>query len=242
MFIDSPVLALVQLFSPIDLWALACIFLGWACIGLLIENPPRGRPSVSSLMAHYRREWMQVMVTRTPRIFDAQALGTLRQGTSFFASATMIAIGGGLALMGNADQLQGLARDLTLGTEPRIVWEVKLGLALFFLANAFLKFVWSHRLFGYCLVLMASVPNDPDDPRALPRAAQAAEVNITAVRGFNRGLRSIYFAMGALEWMLGAPALLATTALTVGVLWRREFASQSRQVLLRDLPQAKGPK
>jgi uncharacterized membrane protein len=36
--------------------------------------------------------------------------------------------------------------------------------------------------------------------------------------------------------MLGAPALLAATALTLGVLWRREFASQSRQVLLRDTP------
>ena len=233
MTFDIPALGLLPLFSPLDLWAVACIFLGWAGIGLLIENPPRGRPSVSVLMARYRREWMQVMVTRSPRIFDAQALGTLRQGTSFFASATMIAIGGALALMGNADQLQGLARDLTLGAEPRIVWEVKLGLSLVFLANAFLKFVWSHRLFGYCLVLMASVPSDP---RALPRAAQAAEVNITAVRGFNRGLRSIYFAMGALAWMLGAPALLAATALTLGVLWRREFASQSRQVLLRDTP------
>ena len=236
MTFDIPALGLLPLFSPLDLWAVACIFLGWAGIGLLIENPPRGRPSVSVLMARYRREWMQVMVTRSPRIFDAQALGTLRQGTSFFASATMIAIGGALALMGNADQLQGLARDLTLGAEPRIVWEVKLGLSLVFLANAFLKFVWSHRLFGYCLVLMASVPNDPNDPRALPRAAQAAEVNITAMRGFNRGLRAIYFAMGALAWMLGAPALLAATVLTLGVLWRREFASQSRQVLLRDTP------
>ncbi len=227
-------LDLLRLFTTLDFVAVGTILVAWAAIGWLIENPPRTRLSVSRLMAQYRREWMQVMVTRQPRIFDAQALGTLRQGTSFFASATMIAIGGALALIGNAEQLQGIAQDLTLGRDPRIVWELKLLLAVFFLANAFLKFVWAHRLFGYCLVLMGSVPNDPDDPAAWPRAAQAAEINITAVRGFNRGLRSVYFAFGATAWMLGALPLMAATAITLGVLWRREFASQSRAVLMRN--------
>ncbi|MCM2563067.1 DUF599 domain-containing protein [Lutimaribacter sp. EGI FJ00015] len=234
-------LDLLRLFTPLDFAAVAGILLAWAGIGWLIENPPASRPSVSRLMARYRREWMRVMVTRQPRIFDAQALGTLRHGTSFFASATMIAIGGAMALIGNADRLQGIAHDLTLGADPRIVWEMKLLLAVFFLANAFLKFVWSHRLFGYCLVLMGSVPNDPEDPAALPRAAQAAEINITAVRGFNRGLRSVYFAFGATAWMLGAIPLLAATAITLGVLWRREFASQSRAVLLRDAAETDTP-
>lgn len=226
---------LFTLFTQLDYFAVAFILVAWAGIGWMIENPPASRPSVSRLMARYRREWMQVMVTRQPRIFDAQALGTLRQGTSFFASATMIAIGGALALIGNAEELQGIAQDLSLGRDPRIVWEIKMFLALFFLTNAFLKFVWSHRLFGYCLVLMASVPNEPDDPLALPRADQAADINITAVRGFNRGLRSVYFALGATAWMLGAVPLVIATAITVGVLWRREFASQSRAVLMRDV-------
>ena len=77
---------------------------------------------------------------------------------------------------------------------------------LLFLADALLKFIWSNRLFGYCAVLMAAVPNDADDPRAFHRAAQAAEVNITAARSFNRGLRSVYFALAALAWLLGAGA------------------------------------
>lgn len=238
----SDTLDLLRLFTALDLIAVAAIVSGWLGIGWIIEHPPARRPSVSKLMARYRRDWMRVMITRQPRIFDAQALGTLRQGTSFFASATMIGIGGALALIGNADQLQGLAQDLTLDTDPRIVWEVKLLLAIFFLANAFLKFVWSHRLFGYCLVLMASVPNDPEDPAAIPRADQAAEINITAVRGFNRGLRAIYFALGSTAWMQGAVPLLMATAITLGVLWRREFASQSRAVLMRDSPSTDTPK
>ena len=65
----------------------------------------------------------------------------------------------------------------------------------------------------------------------LPAAAQAAEVNITAARSFNRGLRSIYFALGALGWLLGPLALMITTLLAAGVMIRREFASHSREVM-----------
>ena len=60
--------------------------------------------------------------------------------------------------------------------------EIKLVLILFFMGNAFLKFVWAHRLFGYCSVVMAAVPNDASDPVALPRARKAGEINITASR------------------------------------------------------------
>ncbi len=37
-------------------------------------------------------------------------------------------------------------------------------------------------------------------------------MNITAARSFNRGLRSIYFALAALAWLLGPVPLLAVTA------------------------------
>ncbi len=110
--------------------------------------------------------------------------------------------------------------------------ELRVLLVLLFLADALLKFIWSNRLFGYCAVLMASVPNDVDDPRAFRRATQTAEVNITAARSFNRGLRSVYFALSALAWLLGAVPLMVATVVCTGVLLRREFASVSRRVIL----------
>ena len=110
---------------------------------------------------------------------------------------------------------------------------IKLTLPLLLLVSAFLAFVWSNRLFGYCAVVMASVPNDPDDPKALPRAAKAAEINITAARSFNRGLRAVYFGMAALAWLAGAVPLVIATLVTCVVLWRREFASKSRLALLK---------
>lgn len=222
-----------DLFSPLDIAALVWLLLGALWIGWRIDSPPKEQPSVSFLMVDFRRDWMRNMVSREPRVFDAQLIGNLRQGTAFFASASMIAIGGTLALMGNTEQLAGLVTDLTQGNAPSIVWEVKVLLVLVLLANAFLKFVWSHRLFGYCAVLMASVPNDPEDPRAYPRAEQAAEVNITAARSYNRAMRSVYFALAAVAWLLGPAALMVSVVLTTAVLYRREFASESRASLMR---------
>ncbi len=65
-------------FNSLDLAALALLFGSWALTGFAIDNAPRGLPSVSGLMAQYRREWMVVMISRDPRIFDAHILGTLR--------------------------------------------------------------------------------------------------------------------------------------------------------------------
>ncbi|MEI4197487.1 DUF599 domain-containing protein [Roseovarius sp. E0-M6] len=222
----------MSLFSSWDYAAVALLLLGWQITGFMVERPPARRPSVSILMANYRRRWMEQMVARDPRIFDAQTLAMLRQGTAFFASATMIALGGGLALLGNTETLIGLASDLTIERDPAIVWEIKILLLLAFLANAFFKFVWSNRLFGYCAVVVAAVPNDPSDPEALPRARQAAEINITAARSFNRGLRAIYFAMAAGAWLLGSWALIIGVCITCFIVVRREFASQSRRILL----------
>ena len=113
-----------------DFLAVLAVLVLWSLSGWLIENPPAGRPSVSILMQSYRRDWMRQFVT------------------AFFASTCMIAIGGGVALIGNSDRLRGLAEDLTLDADTLQV-EVKIILALAFLANALLKFVWAHRLFGY---------------------------------------------------------------------------------------------
>ena len=216
----------------LDVVALTLTLTLWLAVGWIIEHPPARWPSVTQLMQGYRREWMTQFISRTPRVFDGTIIDSLRQGTAFFASASMIAVGGGLALIGNPALLSGLAADLPL---PADLAQIRLRglLVVAFLVNALLKFVWASRLFGYCAVVMAAVPNDLTDPLAALRAGQAADLNITAAKSFNRGLRSIYFALGALAWILGPWALMAAAVLVAGVLLRRDFASTSRQVMLR---------
>ncbi|KQB96969.1 hypothetical protein AL073_07715 [Loktanella sp. 1ANDIMAR09] len=224
----------MTLLSALDWIAAGLLVLSWLLLGWMIEHPHAKHPSVTVLMSERRRDWMKVMVTRDPRIFDSQILGSLRQGTAFFASSCLLSIGGVLALVGNTEPLRGVAAEVTDMAVPVLIFQIKLALVALFLTNAFLKFVWSNRIFGYCAVLMASVPNDPDHPLAYPRAAQAAELNIRAAMNFNRGLRTMYFALGALAWLLGAVALIIATVAVVWIVWSREFASLPRQILLQD--------
>jgi uncharacterized membrane protein len=222
-------------FETLDFIALGIILAAWGVMGWFIERDRPHAPSTHALIAEYRFRWMEVMITREVRMVDANILASLRQGASFFTSASMIAIGGGIALLGQADRLQGVAADLSGGVAPIVVWEAKILLVVLILANAFLKFVWSLRLFGYCAVVMAAVPEgDASDPEAIKMARKAAKLNIYAARSFNRGIRTMYFALAGMAWLLGPIPLILAAATTVLMLYRREFHSQSRTVLLED--------
>lgn len=230
---------LIEHLTLLTYWdAVAAVFLIFAyyVTGWLIEHPPASRPSVTKIMSEHRRQWLRVFITRDPRIFDSQIMSSLRQGTAFFASTCIFAIGGVFALIANTDPIRGVAAEISTDDIPIVVWQVKLGLVALMLTNGFLKFVWSNRIFGYCSVMMASVPNDPSDPDALVRAAKAAELNIRAAVNFNRGLRSMYFALGCLAWLIGSTAFLIATCAVIWLVWSREFASLPRDILLGKCP------
>jgi len=216
----------------IDAASVAVFLAVWLWLGWRIGHPSAAKPSVTVLMQEYRLQWMQMMAARDPRIFDAQIMMSLRQSTSFFASTCLLAMGGLLALIGNVDPLQGVATRLTNMESASAVLQVKLFLPLFMLGNAFLKFVWSNRVFGYCSVIMGAVPNDPADPQTLPMALKAGQLNARAALNFNAGLRSMYFALCALAWVAGAWLLLVGVVVTAWVVWSREFASASREIIM----------
>lgn len=225
------IIDILVVLTPANVIALGLIFLAWLLIGWWIERPGNAQPSVSVIMAEYQREWMHEFVLRENRIFDAQIVTSLRQGTSFFASTALLAIGGVLALAGNTSPLEGVAEELTMQDAPTLLWQVKLLMVALFLTHAFLKFVWAHRIFGYCSVMMAAIPGDPADPRSTPRASRAGALHIRAAYNFNRGLRSMYFALAALGWLFGPFGLMLATAAVTFVLWSREFRSLSREIL-----------
>lgn len=226
------ILEILTLFTVADGVGVVFIFSSWIVLGWRIEHPGKNNPSVTMIMSDYRREWMVQMITRQPRIFDATILGNLRQGTSFFASGCMIAIGGLLAVVGNSATLSHVAEGFTMEVVPELIWQIKILVVTLFLTHGFLKFVWANRLFGYCAVVMAATPNEIEDPLAPVRAKQAAEINIRAAINFNRGLRSIYYALGTLAWLLGAYPLTAAAVVVTFLIWQREFSSYARGIVL----------
>ena len=218
--------------SALDLIALVVALIAWIGVRRLIEHPPGGRSSVTSLMADLRRRWLLEMAKRDTRIFDAQIVGSLRQGTSFFASATILAVGAVLSVLGNAEMIDQVTSGLVGDPRPAQVAQLKLLLVVFFLVEAFLRFAWANRIFGYASVAMAAVPA-PDDPDVRRVARQSAELNIRAAVNFNRGLRAIYFALAALAWIGGAIPMLLATGVAVVTLLRREFSSSAHAILTR---------
>ena len=89
----------MPLFAPIDLAALACFVGGWAAYALAVERLPYGRSGLSAHMDRYREIWMRRMLHREARMVDMQIMAALQNGTAFFASTSLIAIGGALSLL-----------------------------------------------------------------------------------------------------------------------------------------------
>lgn len=230
-------------FTALDLAAVALVLAAIPATNWAIEAAPWAGRSMSSAMQGFRLLWMAQMLRRENRIMDTQLLGIIRQGSAFYASASMIGIGALAALIGQAETVEMLARGILPGDEGRHVWEIKLLFPLGVMVYAFLKFAWAHRLFGYCAVLMGAVPplesGAPDTDAALGAdlARRAGLLNISASRNFNRGLRAVYFALATLAWAFGPAALALALALTLLMLMRREFASRARAAIGSPPPQ-----
>jgi uncharacterized membrane protein len=216
--------------APLDWLAIGWFLTAWIGFNILVEVSPLKSRSLSMRMEAYRYGWMQMMASRPVRIMDTAILTGLQQGTAFFASTALLAIGGAFTLLDAADRIVEIAGDLSVPVEAnRVLWEVKvLGLMLIF-AYAFFKFSWAYRLFNYASIVMGSVPDATTaDREALALAAhKAGRLNALAGRHFNRGQRAFFFSIGFMGWFAGPYALGLTTLAVLIVLLRRQFASNA---------------
>lgn len=220
-------------FNSIDAVAIGVFLLGWFSYNWLTEHSPWAKHGLSQAMNAQRRRWMQVTLGRDLRMIDTAIMAGLQQGTAFFASACIFAIGGCFALLGSAEQIAAIAADLPFhGQLDRGLVEAKLlGLVAVF-AYAFFKFGWAYRLFNYCTILIGAIPMRADaelDPAAAQRAVRSAgAMNALAAKNFNAGLRGIFFGLAYLGWFLGAYAFIATTLYVIAILAHRQFFSRAR--------------
>jgi len=226
-------------FALPDLIAVAWFFAAWIVYSIVIEKTARGRESLNALMNDYRDEWMERLLARDMRMVDAQVTASLQNGTAFFASTTLIAIGGALTLLRASQEIVPVMSLLPFGsvTSPEL-WELKMmGLIVIFI-YAFFKFAWSYRLFNYFAIMVGAAPppDEKDTVKAQAFAHRAARLCADAGRHFNRGQRAFFFALGYLGWFLGPVPLALTTLGVVIVMWRRQFASDARLAFAAEGP------
>ena len=225
------------LFSLNDLLALA-FFLGvWAFFALAADGKVFRRISLTSAMNAQREAWMRTMAKRELRMIDTSIMIGLQQGTAFFASSSIFAIGGCFALLGASTHVLAVVSILPfVGTPPQGVFEAKILGLIMLLAYAFFKFGWSYRLFNYCSILIGAVPTAQEGivaPHETEAAVmRAAKMNILAGKHFNAGLRGIFFSLAYLGWFMNAGIFAVTTLVLLAVLVRRQFFSNARAAVL----------
>ena len=124
-----------------------------------LEHTAYGRDSLSARMHVYREVWIRRMLDREARMVDMQIMASLQNGTAFFASTSLLAIGGGLALLRATNDALAVLAKLPIDLSPSpALWEIKcVGLILIFI-YAFFKFAWAYRLFNYVAILLGAMP------------------------------------------------------------------------------------
>jgi uncharacterized membrane protein len=221
-------------FTTLDLIAIAWFVLAWSGYAAHVEFVPKKTKSLNQMMNQYRLVWMQRMLNREARMVDMQVMATLVNGTAFFASTSLFAIGGSLTVLRSPDELLNVLATLPFGAPTtRLAWEIKaVGLAVIFV-YAFFKFAWSYRLFNYVAILLGAMPfeKDKDTPEAELHVRRTARLFEAAGRHFNHGQRAIFFALGYLGWFVSPYVLMATTAAVVFVMWWRQFVSDARRAM-----------
>ncbi|MCO6186123.1 DUF599 domain-containing protein [Rhizobium sp. L1K21] len=224
--------------TNLDIFALVIFLALWLGFSLLTDGRRKlPRPSLTSLVNTYRANWIRNSLTRDLKMIDTQIISGLQNGTAFFASTSIFALGGCFALLGAADQAQKIYDDLPLIADAgRAIFEVKAGGLACIFGYSFFKFGWSYRLFNYCSIVFGSIPMtaganaSPETSHQL--VERAIRLNILAGRHFNAGLRAIFLSIGYLGWFVGPYVFMLATVFVMVVLIRRQFFSEAREALL----------
>ncbi len=213
--------------------------LAWFCalwMGYAWFSRHTQRPSLLRTTNRYRRYWMEQATARDPRVLDGIITQSLSTSPSFFASTTIIIIGGLLALLGATDKAADLVREIPFAVRTSVlVFDLKVLLLTGIFVHAFFRFTWSMRQYTFAALVIGSMP-DPDDFAAgkfdrVHFADRAGKLLGMAAETFNDGVRAYYFSFAAIGWFFSSLAFAVAAAMVVLILYSREFRSEVLHVL-----------
>ena len=218
-----------------DWAALAAFFMSWSGYVWFAKRRAQDRPSVLASTNRIRRLWMMQTTYRDVRVVDGVVIQALSTSPSFFASTTILLIGGLLAALGAGDKASDLVRDLPFATPTSVlIFELKLVLLLVIFVYAFFRFTWSMRQYTFGALLIAAAPEAKQfeaqgaegEEKRKSFADKAGRVVGMAAETFNDGLRAYYLAFAAVGWFFSPLIFVLATAGVIYVLYQREFHSE----------------
>ena len=228
-------LTVIRLLPWFDWVALLVFFAGWVGYAWFARRLANQRPSLLASTNRVRREWMLQVTHREVRVIDGVVLQNLSTSPSFFASTTILIVGGLLAVLGS-NSASDLVREIPFAVRTSgLLFDTKVALMLAIFVYAFFRFTWSMRQYTFGALMVGAAPDASQFlEKELPRDAfadRAGRVLGLAAETFNDGLRAYYFAFAALSWFLSPLAFMLATAGVVYVLYQREFHSDVLAVL-----------
>jgi uncharacterized membrane protein len=232
-------LRVMTLLPGLDWVGLVVFFGGWAGYAWFARRRAATHMSILATTNRIRRQWMMQTTHRDVRVVDGVVIQNLSTSPSFFASTTILIVGGLLAVLGTTDKAHELVREIPFAARTSVlVFDLKIVLMLVIFVYAFFRFTWSMRQYTFGALLVASAPEarqfDAQADGQAQReafAAKAGRVVGMAAETFNDGLRAYYFAFAALGWFFSPLAFMLATAGVVYILYQREFHSDVLAVL-----------
>jgi uncharacterized membrane protein len=222
---------------PLADWAALLFLIGaWTAYALFASSTSENRPSLLQVTNRYRARWLLQAISREQRVLDGLITQNLSSSPSFFASTTIIIIGGLFALLGTAERAAALVQEIPIAeTSSAEVFQLKILVLIGIFVFAFFRFTWSLRQYTFVALVIGSMPDhklcEADPAAAQAFADKAARMVGLAAETFNNGLRAYYFAFAAVAWFFSALACAFGVAFVIAVLYRREFRSEVLEVL-----------
>lgn len=227
---DSPLLSHLSLIPGHDWLALLLFLAGWIGYAQWARRRAQRHWSLVATTNRWRRQWMLQASLRDNRMVDASVTQVLSASPSFFASTSILIIGGLLAALASSEKASELVREIPFAARTTmLVFDLKLVVLAGVFVFAFFRFTWSIRQYSFGAILVGAAPPpehfNQEPERAAAFADRAGRVMGLAAETFNDGLRAYYLSFAVVGWFFSAWAFMVATLLVIWVLYRREFHS-----------------
>jgi len=222
-----------------DWAAMLLFFSAWIGYARFARRRSVTRPSILVSTDRVRQQWMLQTTYREVRVVDAVVMQSMSSSPSFFASTTILIIGGLLAVLGTVDKANEFVRDIPFVAHTSLlVFDLKILLLLGIFVYAFFRFTWSMRQYTIGAVVVAAAPEarvfaEQEQSREA-FAERAGRIVAMAAETFNDGLRAYYMAFAAIGWFFSAWVFVIASLGVIYVLYWREFRSDLLDVLNSD--------
>jgi uncharacterized membrane protein len=222
----------------IDFLALAWFLLMWIGYDRFADYWSQSHSSLLRHVNEARRDWMLRLTYRDNRIPDVALMANLSSSPTFFASTTIIIIGGLFALLGSTSKVVNVVQEIPFTVNvPEEVWTLKIIVLICIFVFAFFRFTWALRQFNFCSILIGAAPNVADykggtDAARADFADRSGKLVALAGESFNDGLRGYYFAIAGMTWFVQPALFMIATTVVVAVLYFREFHSSALHAIV----------